>query len=296
MRKRLIALLTALLLLVGAAAMGEGYRVANENGNNFGKLLLQLVSSYENPSPGDAQAIAGTLADIAAVSAGDHAIARSIVDHWNAVCVNADDSYPFYVYGGGERAVELEQSEIRDSATHAFVVLGFELKNGEMRDELKGRCEAAAAAARSYPSALIVCSGGATGKNNPEQHTEAGRMRDYLVENCGIDADRIFIDERAMTTAENAVNTMEILRAQGVETMTIVTSSYHQKRGQVLYNAMAEVYGQACGYRPEIVGNYSYKIANSNQRDPEDRLAARQLADIVGLPDDVIKALKARLF
>ena len=154
MYRRMIAVFTALFLIIGATAMGEGYHVANGNGMTFGKLLLQLVSAYETPSPGDAQAIEATLTDIAAVSAGDHEIARSIVDHWNAVCINADDAYPFYVYGGGELAVELERSEIQDSATHAFVVLGFELKDGEMRDELKGRCDAAAAAARSYPRAL----------------------------------------------------------------------------------------------------------------------------------------------
>lgn len=290
MIRRIFATALALALLTGAAALAEGYRIADGNGKNFGALLTQLLYAYETPSAGDAQAVEATLASIAAVSAGDYAVARSIADHWFTVCVNADGAYPFYVYGGGERAVELEQSDLVDSSSHALVVLGFELKNGQMRDELKGRCQAAAAAARSYPSAILVCSGGATGDNNPEGHTEAGMMKQYLVEQCGIDPGRIYIDERAMTTAQNALNTMEILRAQGIETMTVVTSTYHQKRGQVLYNAVAALYEQAYGYRPRLAGNYSYK-ASPSSKTPEARAAVRQLASILGLPEDVAKAL-----
>ena len=295
MKVRMCALLAVVALLIGVGASGEGWRVDAANGKNFGTLLVALAKAFETPSSGDAQQIEGTLAKIEAVSAGDYEVARSIVDHWNRVCINADGAYPFYVYGGGPKAVELEGSEVPDSADHAFVVLGYELKNGQMRDELKGRCEAAAAAARSFPSAIIVCSGGATGDNNPEQHTEAGMMRDYLVNQCGIDPGRIFIDEQAQTTAENALNTLEILRQRGARTMTIVTSTYHQKRGQVLYNAVAAMYEQAYGYRPEIVGNYSYKIANSYKKVPEDQLAVRQLASILGLPKDVIEDIKVAL-
>ena len=89
-------------------------------------------------------------------------------------------------------------------------------------------------------------------------------MKKYLVNQCGIAEERIFTDKKAMTTAENAVNTLAILRKQGVETMTIVTSSYHQRWGQVLYNAMAARYRQVYGYSVEIIGNYCYDIAPSN--------------------------------
>ena len=107
------------------------------------------------------------------------------------------------------------------SGKHAFVVLGFELADGEMTDELKARCEAAAAAAKAFPDSSLICSGGATGENNPEGHTEAGLMKDYLTEQCGIAADRILTDEYAMTTAENALNTFAILKAQGIGVFTV---------------------------------------------------------------------------
>ena len=160
-----------------------------------------------------------------------------------------------------------------------------------MTDELVGRCRAAAAAARSFPSAILVCSGGATGKNNPEGRTEAGLMKDYLVDTCGIDAGRIFTDERAMTTLENAANTFEILRANGVETFTIVTSSYHQRWSQVLYNAMAALYSQAYGYSPRIVGNYCFPVDPGDRYRHDDRIAVRQLTDMLGLSEDVLEAM-----
>ena len=120
------------------------------------------------------------------------------------------------------------------SGKHAFVVLGFALVDGEMADELKARCEAAAAAAKAFPDSILVCSGGATGKNNPEGHTEAGLMKAYLTEQCGIAADRIFTDEQAMDTVGNAMNTFEILKEQGIKEITLVTSDYHQRRANIL--------------------------------------------------------------
>ncbi len=155
-----------------------------------------------------------------------------------------------------------------------------------MQPELVGRCEAGAALARALPSAILVCSGGATGPNNPEGHTEAGLMKQYLIENCGIEEGRIFIDEAAMTTAENALNTFAILQKGGVRTMTIVTSEYHQRWGQAVYNAVAALYRQQHGYAVEIVGNYSYAIEAPEVYAHGDRIASMQIAGILQLPPE----------
>ena len=291
MIKRLAAAILALALLLGTAALGEEYHIAEGNDVNLGELLIDLLHAYEKPSDGDAQAIDGALEKIRAVSEEDYALASAITDQWRKTYL--DPNYVARLYRGGERATELEQSSLADSATHAFVVLGYELKNGEMADELKGRCAAAAAAARSYPGAILVCSGGATGKNNPEMHTEAGMMRDYLRDKCGIDASRIHIDEAAMNTVQNAVNSFAIMRDQGIETFTLVTSSYHQRWAQVIYRAMAEVCRQKWGYTARIVENYSYDIEPSERYRRDDIMAVRQLTSILKLSDEVIEAMKA---
>jgi len=283
--KRMIAgLLTLVLLLCGAAALGEDYCAAEGNDANLCALLEDLAAAYEEPSEQARLRIDADLSAIRDVSEADHAVASAIASNWADVYL---DDYPLFMHAGGERAVELEAADLPFSDAHAIVVLGYALKDGEMTGELMGRCDAAAALARSLPGAILVCSGGATGENNPFNHTEAGLMRDYLVAQCGIGADRICVDERAMTTVDNAVNTFAILRDRGIRTMTIVTSSYHQRWGQVIYNAVGLMECRKTGYAVESVGNYCYETEPSSEvfrRD--DRIAARQLARVLNLQSE----------
>ena len=280
-----------LALLVAFAALNAVRAPAPEDdAAAFAALLTDLVNAYETPSEGDGQRIEADLAAIRAVSEEDYLTARSIADHWRAVYL--DPGYELCLYHGDGAAPELRGSGIPNSGSHAIVVLGYELKDGRMQPELEGRCEAAAAAARAFPETILVCSGGATGGNNPDKNTEAGLMKRYLAEVCGIDPARIFIDERAMTTAENAVNTFEILRREGVRTVTIVTSAYHQRWGQALYNAVGALYRQRMGCDVEIVGNYCYDIEPSvSIYELDDRIAVRQMAGILGLPEEAVAAL-----
>ena len=291
MKKRMTALVLSLMLLLSCRAMAAGYRLADGNEQHFADLFLALLHAYETPSAGDEQAVDSALQAIEGVSAKDGQIAKAVADHWMRVYVDADRQYVSYLYGGGDKAVELDGAGIPEGSDHAFVILGFELKDGEMTDELKGRCDAAAAAARSYPDAILVCSGGATGDNNPHKHTEAGLMKTYLVQK-GIEPERIYIDERAQTTVDNAVNTLQILMQQGTKSMTIVTSSYHQRWGQVIYNAMAAICRQMKGYSVQITGNYSYAIEAEKRYRNDDRIAIRQLCSILQIPDDIIEQMK----
>ena len=263
---RFLSLLLALLLL----CVSPSVRAEAPSGNGWGLLLADLVRAYETPSEGDRERLR------AEAEALDDEVARSVVSHWEKVYLDPD--YHLNLWGQDDpRLLSL-------SGRHAIVVLGYELNNGRMQGELMGRCQAAAAVARAFPESILVCSGGATGGNNPEKHTEAGLMKEYLSEKCGIDPERIFIDEQAMTTAENALHTLAILRQQGTETMTLVTSSYHQRWGQVLYNAVAARYRRDYGYSVEIVENYCYDVRpSSNSFRQDDRIAIHQLAGILEL-------------
>ncbi len=247
---------------------------------SLGTLLVDLVKAYENPAPDDLQRID---ADAEALQ---NEVAATAAEQWKKVYL--DPEYRLLLDGTDDPM----QLEIPDDSAHAFVVLGYELENGQMTDELKGRCNAAASAAKAFPNSILVCTGGATGKNNPENHTEAGLMKDYLANECGIDPERVFTDERAMTTAENALNTYVILKEQDIQTMTIITSSYHQRWGQVLYCAVGEQYNQESGYSAEIIGNYCYDVEPSvPMYEMDDRIAAWQLAMILGMPEEEIRRL-----
>ena len=285
MKKRLRLVLIVILAMT-ASAFGTtraetGY--SPKDGETFGALLASLVRTYETPTEENRTQIEKSLAAIQ--EPDDKMLAEAIAGHWKQVYL--DPEYRLYLYPDGKVT---ELPDLPKGSTHAFAVLGYALENGEMRPELKGRCEAAAMVARAYPKAILVCSGGATGSNNPEQHTEAGMMKAYLAEECGIDPDRIFTDDRAMTTAENAINTLAILRKQGIETVTIVTSAYHQKWGQVLYNAMAAVYEIRYGYPVSILGNFCYNIgAEDEAYQHDDRIAIRQLSQILNPPKGAVQ-------
>ena len=274
--KRTLALLAVLFLVLLPPPSSRAEKGKPSGKVTYGHLLADLLVAYE--SGGDSSRID---ADVEAL--GDE-VARSIAEHWKQVYLDPD--YKLFIYGTDDPA------GLPVRGKHAFVVLGYELKNGGMTPELMGRCDAAAAAARAFPDSILVCSGGATGSNNPHHHTEAGLMKAYLSEQCGIAPERIWTDERARTTVDNAVNTFAILREQGIETMTIVTSAYHQRWGQVLYNALAAQYLQQYGYRAEIVGNFCFEIEPSNKSFKQDaRIAITQLARILNLPRSQMKLL-----
>ena len=153
--------------------------------------------------------------------------------------------------------------------------------------ELTGRCDAAVAAARAFPDSILVCSGGATGGNNPEKHTEAGLMKAYMSEECGIDPERIFMDERAMTTDQNMLYSMKILQEQQVGTVTVVTSDYHQLRGQTLLCAMSEMVRRDQGYSVEIVGNWCWPTGTAGARQQGEFMSTLfQISSILELPYD----------
>lgn len=291
-RRLLLILLAACLLPLSAVAEGnEKYRISKKNAVPFGRLFLALQDAYESQTEKRLAAIDKALERIRRINADDYDVALSIADHWRAVFLDPD--YTLLMHHGEEKAEEFEAAGLICAAKHAIIVLGYQLKDGEMQPELEQRCEAAAALARSLPEAILVCTGGATGSNNPEKHTEAGMMKDYLSDVCGITPDRIFIDELARTTKENAEYSLAILREQGSETMTIVTSDYHQRRGQMLYNAMAAMYGKRYGYQPRIVGNYCCHPENSEgKHSGEYQTGLGQLVSLLDLPRETKDAMK----
>ena len=121
-----------------------------------------------------------------------------------------------------------------------LVVLGFQLNpDGTMRDELIQRLTVALECSKQYPNAFIVCTGGGTAPNAPEA-TEAGRMAAWLIEN-GVDEARVFVENRSMTTAQNAIFTFQILEenAPQVKQLAIISSDYHIFTGALLFGAQA---------------------------------------------------------
>ena len=262
--RKFLSVLLCLCCFAGAACA--------EASRSVGILLADLTAAYLRPS---VQALEKIEADADSL---DDPVASSLAKQWKKTWLDPD--YRFMMYGTDS------PEEIPVTGRHAFVVLGYALENGEMTEELTGRCDAAVAAARAFPDSILVCSGGATGGNNPEKHTEAGLMKVYMSEECGIDPERIFIDEQAMTTDQNMLYSMKILQEQRIETVTVVTSDYHQLRGQTLLSAMAAKVRQEEGYSVEIVGNWCWPTGTAGARQQGEFMSTLfQINSILKLPD-----------
>lgn len=275
-RRILAAVLLAVSfsMLFTAPASAERYRFHSRSVKILRDMTGMLKKENLKQTTGRQKKLAADLEKIRKISDSDYAIALAIMDCWENVMVNED--YPFIIYGGGQYAPELKDSGIETYERHAFVVMGFALSKGRMQKELKGRCDAAAAAARSYPDSIIICTGGATGGDNPEKHTEAGEMKAYLTEECGIDPARIFIDPDAKITVDNALNSLGIMKEQDVHACTIVTSYYHQRWSQMLFRAAAAISLEE-GYPVEIVANYNYQGSGSQRIESMRSMALSQL-------------------
>ena len=211
-RRVLCCLCAALLICACVSALAEEQTSAQA-------LIERMVVSYAAYGERDAQ----TLDEL---SAADPALGEKwtrIMDLWEApVAVNAalPDDLP------GDDAL-------------CLVALGFQLNpDGTMRDELIARLEVLLEASRQYPEALIVCTGGGTAADDPTA-TEAGRMAEWLLEK-GVDPDRILVEDRSLTTAQNAIFTFDLLEARPrVSRIAIISSDYHIATGTLLFGAEA---------------------------------------------------------
>ena len=169
-----------------------------------------------------------------------------------------------------------------------LVVLGFQLNpDGSMREELVERLRVALACAEKYPEALIVCTGGGTAAENPAA-TEAGRMAEWLTGN-GIAPERVIVEDRSLTTAQNAICTFDILeeRYPRVSRLAIISSDYHIATGTLLFGAEAILREGDEGREPVRI------VANAAWPAPSGTLSAMfQAGALIELSGDVETAFE----
>ena len=215
MTGRILSVICAAALLICAClpAPAEDAPAAQD-------LIERMVVSYAAYGERDTQALEE-------LAAADPALAGKwgqIMDIWEApVTVNPElpDTLP------GDDSL-------------CLVVLGFQLNpDGTIRPELEERLKTALAASQKYPQAFIVCTGGGTAADNPDA-TEAGRMAEWLETN-GVDSSRIIVEDRSLTTAQNAVYTFDLLTEKHpqVNQIAIISSDYHIATGVLLFGAEA---------------------------------------------------------
>ncbi len=128
----------------------------------------------------------------------------------------------------------------------AVIVLGARVEaDGEPSRALRQRVETAAAYLQANPDAIAVASGG---QGADEPVSEAACIREALIA-AGIAPERIRLEDRSATTAENLAFSRALLDAQG-DSVGIVTNNYHVWRAVALARraGYADVHGIAAPY------------------------------------------------
>ena len=179
---------------------------------------------------------------------------EGIVDYW------------FYV----SRELEINTGVLPDGLPQddslGIVVLGYQLLyDGEMAPELVGRCETALTCAQKYPEAYVVVTGGGTAGGN-RAATEAGVMAEWFIGH-GIAPQRLIVEEKSLTTDQNATFSCAILSEQypQIRSLAIVSSDYHVALGSMMYTEAALIY--ACEHHCEVpyrvISNAAYATSGN---------------------------------
>jgi len=146
-----------------------------------------------------------------------------------------------------------------------IVALGFQLNaDGSMKDELVERLKVVLACAEKYPNALVVCTGGGTATNNPSA-TEAGVMAEWLIEQ-GLSAERIIVENKSLTTVQNAQYTCAILAEKypQVNYLAIASSDYHIATGTLFFEAECILRASDSSSRICVISNAAYEAPSGS--------------------------------
>ena len=117
------------------------------------------------------------------------------------------------------------------------VVLGCQVKGTGPSLSLSRRIKAAKDYLDAHPDAKCVLSGG---QGDDEDISEAQCMYNELT-SAGIDAGRLFLEDRSTSTRENIRFSMDVIAANGLsERIALVTDGYHQYRAAIIAQTQAE--------------------------------------------------------
>lgn len=169
----------------------------------------------------------------------------------------------YWYYVNNDLTVQLDTvpEGLPEDDSLCFVVLGFQLeKNGAMAPEMQRRCELALQCAQRYPEAYLAVTGGGTASGN-KSATEARVMEKWFLDR-GIEGERIIVEDRSITTAENARFTAEILTSSypWIENLVIVSSSYHVPLGCLMFQEAALLHASRTQSMPfNVVSNAGWE-------------------------------------
>ena len=216
--------------------------------------MTDIIYTMRNRGEEEEPSIRALLAELKEADPDLGAMWEGIADYWFYVCRD-------FTVNAGRLPEGLPQDD-----SLGIVVLGFQLlSDGEMAPELIGRLETALACAGQYPEAWLIVTGGGTASGN-RSATEADVMASWLEEH-GIEKAKIIVENRSLTTDQNASNTCAILAEQypRIRQLAIVSSDYHVALGSMLFTeaALLYAYEHDCAVPYEVVSNAGFATSGN---------------------------------
>lgn len=271
-RRKWLAAVLALVMILSMAGT-----VSADEPRDADDCIQQLINYYYHHADAAATDIDCLLYELTEIDPAKAQVWSSIMDYWRYV--NTDMT----LYNG-----VLPDGLPQDDSL-CIVVMGYALaSDGSMKKELVGRLETALASAQKYPNAYIVCTGGGTAKND-KTVTEAGQMAKWLIQK-GVVKERIIVEDQAMSTVGNALNTCAILSADypGVTHLALVTSDYHLARSCLLFYAQAALTTTEDVPALCVAANAAYKTGRAGSESIEsqaENLSQLSKIPISGMPE-----------
>lgn len=235
--------------------------------------IQQLISYYYHYGENASGEIEDVLMRMEAIDPQQAAVWEKIMDNWSwyniQMTVNPD----------------LLPEGLPEDESLCIVVLGYGLNpDGSMKRELANRLKTALACAEQYPNAYVLCTGGKT--SSVPGISEAGEMGKWLLK-AGLEKDRLILEMESLSTTENALNSYDLLTESypQVESIAIVTSDYHIRRGCVMFSTVSSYKsGLEGGKTLSIVGNAVCKTKGADRNTMD--YQARGIASIAGVDFD----------
>lgn len=144
-----------------------------------------------------------------------------------------------------------------------IIVLGAQVYKSGPSPVLKFRLDKAYEYLSKNPDTRCIVTGG-QGYNEP--FTEADCMADYLVK-CGIEPDRIILEDKSTTTAQNLSNSMKLIATEAANqigsnpSIGILTNDFHMFRAMQIAKSqkITNAYGISCSSTKAYLPNNMFR-------------------------------------
>lgn len=112
-----------------------------------------------------------------------------------------------------------------------LLILGHALENNAPSPVLIKRCEKAAEYLKEHKNTVAIACGGITGR---EQTVSEAQVIKELLTAKGIEEERIILEDKSTTTAENFYNAKKLMDETEGARIALLSSSYHLLRARTL--------------------------------------------------------------